>query len=553
MKQFKIKLIVFLTLLMAMFPSIANAAGSVKASISGNNTVYNGNQITVTLRIDNVTSGDNKLYSIGGILNFDSNYLEFVSSKSVSSLTESKNLKTYKFAYADYTMQNGVGAKSDVATYTFVAKKEGKTTISFKTPSSTDANSNLSTNISSKTITITAPPSNNNNLSSLSLSDGTLNFNKNTTTYNVDVNENVTSVTVSGTAEDKAAKISGLGLKKLNYGKNEIKVTVKAATGDIKTYTIIVNRRDNRSNNNNLSSLSVSGVSLEPKFNKNTTEYKIEVDYSVSKLDIKAEPEDSKATVNISNNNLAAEKVTSVKISVTAENGSTKNYIIKAKRGKNPNKVLSSNNNLASLRVSVGMLSPEFNKEKTNYIVYVPYEINKIDIETNVEDTEYASINAEGPDFLGVGENIYKFTVKAEDESTKVYTVTVARGKNLDDGNLSDNVFLRELSIKNGKLTSAFKENVYVYHYKKTKKDLEVTALASIEDATVNIMNNKGVYVIIVSAPSGNKSFYVLIPESTNNLIIPFIILMVILILSATLLFIRKKKITKKGSGHNKK
>ena len=82
------------------------------------------------------------------------------------------------------------------------------------------------------------------------------------------------------------------------------------------------------SKNNNLKSLSVDGLKLSPEFNKNTTEYKVEADSNTESVKVNATKEDSKASVSGTGTHDVTEGENKIKITVTAENGSTKTYTI---------------------------------------------------------------------------------------------------------------------------------------------------------------------------------------------------------------------------------
>lgn len=100
--------------------------------------------------------------------------------------------------------------------------------------------------------------SSNNNLGGLSLSNGSLSpkFSANTTNYSVIVDAD--SVVINATKAEESQTISGAGSKNLNYGSNAVLVKVQAQNGTVKTYTINVNHKDDRSTNNDLKSLKVS-------------------------------------------------------------------------------------------------------------------------------------------------------------------------------------------------------------------------------------------------------------------------------------------------------
>lgn len=427
--------------------------------------------------------------------------------------------------------------------FTFKAKATGNATISYSGSKQPDADAKyVNISSSSKTISITNPPSTNNNLSSLSVSNGSINFNKNTTNYNISVDTNVTSIKISATAEDKGASVSGTGTKNLGYGNNKFSIIVTAPSGDKKTYTITVNRKDNRSSNNKLSSLSVDGVELSPKFNSNTKNYTVSVPFSISSLKINAKSEDSKSKVSISNTSINAEETKDINITVTAENGGTNTYVIRATRGKDPNKVLSKNNNLSSLKISQGILSPAFKKEQDKYIVYLPYEADSIKIDATVEDTKYATIKIEGTEKLSTGNNNYKIIVTAEDGSTKTYTVVVSRGLNMTEESLSSNVYLKSITLKKGSLKENFNKEVFDYTYTGS----EIEAVPEDDKSTVNIINRKDKSIIIVKSQSGDIGVYTLTKYKFNFInIIIYILLSLTTILSATGCYLMKNKLKK--------
>ncbi len=93
------------------------------------------------------------------------------------------------------------------------------------------------------TVKVTRQQDNVATLSALSLTDCTLSpaFTSGTTTYSCTVKYNVTSTTITTTANSDGATISGTGTKNLNVGANTLKVVVTAQDGTTKkTYTINV-------------------------------------------------------------------------------------------------------------------------------------------------------------------------------------------------------------------------------------------------------------------------------------------------------------------------
>jgi hypothetical protein len=84
--------------------------------------------------------------------------------------------------------------------------------------------------------------------------------------------------------------------------------------------------------NANLKSLKISPAKLSPDFDKNTLEYSTSVGYDTAKLIVEALPEDEKATVRVSGNDMLEEGDNKVTISVIAESGNVIEYIINVVR-----------------------------------------------------------------------------------------------------------------------------------------------------------------------------------------------------------------------------
>ena len=182
-----------------------------------------------------------------------------------------------------------------------------------------------------------------------------------------------------------------------------------------------------KSGENRLASLSVSGYTLSPGFSENTTSYTIgKVPFDVKSVNVSASAKDSAASVSVQGTGLAVGE-NYVKVNVTAPNGSVKTYTISVTREQDPNYKPDTDGSLAELAVSEGKLSPAFDKDTKEYVVYVPYETEKITISgraaaqlakgvKNLQDVE-----------LEVGINELVLECTAEDDSVTKYTVYVVR------------------------------------------------------------------------------------------------------------------------------
>lgn len=258
-----------------------------------------------------------------------------------------------------------------------------------------------------------------NTLSGLSLSEGNITFSPTNTSYTVNLDANITSVTISATKTDsKSTFVSGYGPRTINLvsGNNVAYIKVKAENGSTRTYTLSINVEDGRSKNANLKSITIPGYNLD--FNKYITKYKISVPYKTEKLEISALPEDEKARVKIEDKNLEVGKNT-IAITVIAENRSAKIYILEVDRLKEE-VVLSTNNNLKSLAVEGYDL--EFNKNISEYELTVE-NTNDLNVIAVPEDSK-AKVTIVGNTNIKDGSKI-NIAVSAENGSVKEYDIII--------------------------------------------------------------------------------------------------------------------------------
>lgn len=85
----------------------------------------------------------------------------------------------------------------------------------------------------------------------------------------------------------------------------------------------------------------------------------------------------------------------------------------------------STNNNLASLQISPGVLSPAFSSSTTTYTTSVGSDVERLTVSAVAEDSK-ASIDVSGT-YLDPGSNTTTITVTAENGSKKVYTIYTTR------------------------------------------------------------------------------------------------------------------------------
>lgn len=227
-------------------------------------------------------------------------------------------------------------------TLEFTAIKEGKDSITLSGSIAKNENIEEFENLTTE-VNVIRKISSNNNLSSLKASVGTFDiaFDKDVTVYTLTVPYDTESVILSGSLEDITSTVDGLIEYKLTDDKTTANIIVVAEDSTIKVYTVYIIKEAKPENvatpvtyyyssNNYLKSLEIDGYEIT--FNKETNEYKITVKNDVTSLDIKAIPEDSRARVEITGNEKFKKGNNTVTITVTAEDGSTREYKITANK-----------------------------------------------------------------------------------------------------------------------------------------------------------------------------------------------------------------------------
>ena len=166
----------------------------------------------------------------------------------------------------------------------------------------------------------------------------------------------------------------------------------------------------------------------------------------------------------------------------------------------------SKNNNLASL--SIEGYNLEFNKDNTSYSLDVGYDVEKLNIDTTLEDSK-ASVKIEGNENLAPGENIVKIIVTAENTVQKVYEIKVNKAKNPNDVN----AFLKTLTISNATMKNEFEKEKYEYLCEDITadvKNLDISYETEVEGAKVEVLGNEelniGVNHITVKVTSKDES-----------------------------------------------
>ena len=194
-----------------------------------------------------------------------------------------------------------------------------------------------------------------------------------------------------------------------------------AAGGSSKTISVAAPK----SGENRLASLSASGYSIS--FNENTTTYDIgKVPFDVKSISINAKAKDPEASVKIAGNGLVVGQNT-ITVTVTAPNGSAKQYYIKVVREQDPNYKPGSDGTLSELSISNGTMSPVFDSKIKEYVVYLPYEVETFSAEGKAAAEKALGVKNIEEAKLKVGTNELSVVCTAEDESKTEYKLYVVR------------------------------------------------------------------------------------------------------------------------------
>jgi Tfp pilus assembly protein PilV len=216
----------------------------------------------------------------------------------------------------------------------------------------------------------------------------------------------------------------------------------------------------------------------------------------------------------------AAGSSTPISIIVTAPNGSQKPYSVVVNRA-----ALGGNNNLQSLSVSPGSLSPVFNANTQDYTVNVTSDVGSVTVTAIPQDgSATVSINGQtttsrSVTLGGVGSStLVSIIVTAPNGSQKPYSVIVNRAV------ASGNAGLSSLTVSAGTLTPTFlapgtpgmpgytvgvlPNTVTSFTVTAVKADLSATLTIS-PSATVNpLPAGNTVFTIVVTAQAGNSLTY---------------------------------------------
>lgn len=369
-------------------------------------------------------------------------------------------------------------------------------------------------------------------LASLTITPGSLqpSFSTNTTSYTADVAATVTTVTVTAGPKDSTTTMTINGVNtgpgqpriiSLNQSgpTTDITIVLTGQTGNQSTYDIVVRKVDN-----NLSALTVTPGQLVPAFTPSTLAYGVDVASGVTSVSLSATKVDpnavmsgavtvgpglttGQATIPLNGPGTATE----VSITVAVPNSDAKTYTITVHRA-----ALSSNNNLSTLIVTPGSLSPAFDSNQLTYTVDVGSGITSVDVTATKADPD-AVISGDVPNqgratipLDGPGTNkVVSVTVTAPNGNSKTYRITVNRAALSKDNNLS------ALSVTSGTLTPAFSAGTQAYTVDVATGVTAVTVTATKSDP--NAVMSIGSVTVAAGTATGQATITLMGPGTTTS------------------------------------
>ena len=217
-----------------------------------------------------------------------------------------------------------------------------------------------------------------------------------------------------------------------------------------------------------LSSLTASPGTLHPAFSPNTTNYQFNAPTAASSVTVTASPKDSTTTMTINGIPTAAGQERSVPlgppgstetipIALSSQTGIESTYTVAVTR------LLSSDNNLKTLTVTQGPLSPAFASDQLTYRVDVATDVTGVTVAATKSDPNsvisgdvpnegQATIQLDGP---GTSK-VVSIAVTAPNGNSKTYRITVNRAA-------SSNNNLSALTVTPSSMRPGFATSTLIY------------------------------------------------------------------------------------------
>lgn len=307
-------------------------------------------------------------------------------------------------------------------------------------------------------------------------------FDRLTLKYSDTVAFGTDSLTIFLRAENTGSSIA-VGGKAVPKGDSAVRVSAKTTPilvdvtspdgKDHKQYRVDFSFR--KSGDPSLKSLGVSAGKLDPDFKPDVTVYALALDSTATTLSLTPVVNDPTATLLIGGKPAKSGEVTeplplsgafdTLFVQVTAQDGSPRTYEVQISRA------LASGTDLKDLRTSAGDL--QFSPYYHNYRLNVGLDVMTATFTPTLKDT-LATLKLGGKitpsglatpvDTLQDGDNLFIFTVKAQNGDTAQYTVHIVRSGNQDPtvGKIVLSLFSQSAPQRDTDITSSLQGGLFI-------------------------------------------------------------------------------------------
>lgn len=312
-------------------------------------------------------------------------------------------------------------------------------------------------------------------------------YNKDTFNYNVNV-QNVNavpyetkSIKIEYDETNEYSTVTGdVGTKTLNTGNNTFTITVESQDHSVTNHYVLNIYRE-KNDDNETKGVTVAGVPATPVAGEDGV-YEVTLGNEKASIlpseVIISTADDATLIKPTSSFALSTENVNNYNYSITSEDGTTKNYVIRITREK------SSNANITRVDLTIeGDSTPRYcvlAANETSCKIQVPTATTKYKLSATIDpkatiapdsDTEYTMTSSASD-----STQVRTLVVTAEDDSTKTYSITIERAK-------SSNANLSGITLTN--VTGGKNEPLTFPTFQESKTSYNITVPGLVEDIRV--------------------------------------------------------------------
>lgn len=337
-------------------------------------------------------------------------------------------------------------------------------------------------------------------------------------TFETDVDAN--NVTIYTTLKDSdKGFLEGYGPRQINltYGRNIVPIKLSENNNSSKEYTLLINRIDNRSDENRLDNIMISNQKIN--FNSDQDSYTINVN-NTDKININASLKSNSSYYVYGyepRQITLSEGLNVAFIKVKSEAGSERQYKINIfKNDANANNVSNSGSALLE-SLSLNKASINFKEDKTDYDVEVNSDVDKIDVYAFAKDIN-AEVEIINPEHLEVGKNQIIIKVHSTKGEIKEYKINVNRKAKASEENKLKNLEISGYNIH-------FNPDKFEYEITANKnKNIIVSAFAYSDNSKITILENKQnsslkiLSVLVTSADETSQTYTIKVKREFWNM-----------------------------------